>query len=89
MEETNEILNPLEYCPQIVDPEPYIPSNNFSSHNDLIESNDLNVLNDIILQPELEKTLELNIILASWFISKNKIETNKKKLKNRFERLII
>lgn len=38
LEETNEILNPLEYCPKIIDPEPYIPSNNFISHNDEVMS---------------------------------------------------
>jgi hypothetical protein len=36
LDETNEIINPLEYCPRIVDPEPYIPTNNFMSHNDVV-----------------------------------------------------
>lgn len=34
LEETTEMLNPLEYCPKIIDPEPYIPNNHFMSHND-------------------------------------------------------
>lgn len=58
LEETNEIINPLEYCPQILDPEPYIPNNTFSSHNDMIETPELLSNNDIITQPEIENTVE-------------------------------
>jgi hypothetical protein len=36
LEENKEMLNPLEYCHTIIDPEPYIPSNNFMSHNDAV-----------------------------------------------------
>lgn len=32
----SELLNPLEYCANIIDPEPYTPSNNFISHNDTV-----------------------------------------------------
>ncbi len=38
LEEKNELLlNPLEYSPQILDPEPYIPENSFISGNDLLD----------------------------------------------------
>lgn len=30
------LLNPLEYCANIIDPEPYTPCNNFMSHNDTV-----------------------------------------------------
>lgn len=30
------LLNPLEYCHSIIDPEPYTPFNNFISHNDVV-----------------------------------------------------
>ena len=30
----SEMLNPLEYCHSIIDPEPYFPNNNFISNND-------------------------------------------------------
>ena len=32
----SEMLNPLEYCHTIIDPEPYCPANNFVSNNDNI-----------------------------------------------------
>jgi hypothetical protein len=32
----SEMLNPLEYCHSIIDPEPYIPNNSFISNNDNI-----------------------------------------------------
>jgi len=32
----SEMLNPLEYCHAIIDPEPYCPANNFVSNNDNI-----------------------------------------------------
>ncbi len=32
--ETDPLTNPLEYCPNITEPEPYIPFNNFTSTND-------------------------------------------------------
>ena len=47
LEEKNELLNPLEYSPEIVDPEPYIPHNTFMSDNDLLNdslSNDNTML---------------------------------------------
>lgn len=31
-----ELLNPLQYCANLIDPEPYTPSNNFTSCNDTI-----------------------------------------------------
>jgi hypothetical protein len=49
LEEKNELLNPLEYCPQIVDPEPYFPSNHFCSHNDLLD-----IQNEIVDQNQLQ-----------------------------------
>jgi len=35
----SEMLNPLEYCHSIIDPEPYCPANNFVSNNDNIINN--------------------------------------------------
>ena len=34
--ENAELLNPLEYSANIIDPEPYIPLNNFTSHSDSV-----------------------------------------------------
>jgi hypothetical protein len=36
LNDTSEMLNPLEYCHTIIDPEPYIPTSHFISHNDPI-----------------------------------------------------
>lgn len=36
--ETDPLLNPLEYTPNIMDPEPYAPNNQFISTNDILET---------------------------------------------------
>lgn len=36
LKENSEMLNPLAYCHTIIDPEPYMPTNNFISDNDAI-----------------------------------------------------
>ena len=36
LQENTELLNPLEYSPNIIDPEPFCPSNNFISQNDTV-----------------------------------------------------
>lgn len=45
--ESDPLTNPLEYCPNITEPEPYIPVNNFTSFNDeLSEENKDNKVMD-------------------------------------------
>jgi hypothetical protein len=57
--ETEPTTNPLEYCPNITEPEPYIPVNNFISFNDeLSEDNKDNKVMDFyqnIEQPTDDK----------------------------------
>jgi hypothetical protein len=42
-----EMLNPLEYCHSIIDPEPYFPNNNFISNNDDVVSDKKDVVKKI------------------------------------------
>lgn len=57
LEENSEMLNPLAYCHNIIDPEPYIPTNNFISDNDAIiyiEKEKSNIINDNIIDTPVE-----------------------------------
>lgn len=49
----SEMLNPLEYCHAIIDPEPYCPANNFVSNNDNIIHN-TDVKKENLQKPETD-----------------------------------
>lgn len=55
MEETNEFMNPLEYCPNILDPEPYAPTNQFISHHDSIPNSNYPGLQEVVDHKTLEE----------------------------------
>lgn len=50
----SEMLNPLEYCHAIIDPEPYCPANNFVSNND-------NIIHNTEIKKEPSKKSEADI----------------------------
>jgi len=52
--ETDPLMNPLEYCPNITIPEPYIPFNNFTSFNDELSED---MKNNCITNSEKDETI--------------------------------
>lgn len=52
----SEMLNPMEYCHSIIDPEPYSPANNFVSNNDNIIHNAETKKETIITQQTVPKS---------------------------------
>ena len=57
IDDSSTLLNPLEYSPNIIDPEPYTPSNTFVSHSDAVVHTVRDVKNDTINTPS-QNTIE-------------------------------
>lgn len=61
----SEMLNPLEYCHSIIDPEPYCPANNFVSNNDNITHN-IEEKKEVVQKTEQEQQVQTQKNCCFW-----------------------
>jgi hypothetical protein len=65
LKDTSEMLNPLEYCHTIIDPEPYIPTSHFMSHNDPITHTKPDPGNKQLIETPTQKMTDDNNVVAN------------------------